>query len=680
MKDDKTLLKYAQVLVDINKLGSKTFSYLIPDNLKGEIQIGQAVSVPFGRRKENLKAYVVGFSSYLEQGIKPKAIDEILEKNPLFSFQYLKLLEWVSNYYFCDIQTVLNTALPQKFFEKNVKKYRKPKIKNEIYENIKLKNNHELSDEQLKVYNEIKRINAKTSLLYGITGSGKTEIYFKLIEDTINAGKNVIFMAPEIALVSQLTMRSIERFGADSIAIWHSSITEAEKYETWKKLRNNEIKILFGARSAVFAPIKDIGLIIIDEEHDSSYKQTMPNPRYNARDVAKKICELYDSKLVLGSATPSIESYYEAINTNSLFTLKTRFNSASLPKVVIVDMREERAEKNYTLFSRTLVKNVKETIEKGNQVIFLINRRGYSSYTQCLECGAVVECKKCAIPMIYHAQSNSYKCHYCNSELKAPIKCPKCGSDALENFGVGVQKVELQAMEIFKDYKIARLDSDSLTRKNEHIEILKKFQNKQIDILIGTQMIAKGLDNKNVTLVGVINADLSFNLPDYRSSERGFSILTQVAGRSGRGEEEGKVIFQTYNEDNVFLKNAQSQDFESFYKNEIELREMFDYPPYSKMIRVILSCQNEYRAEKSALEIELHLSEYIKKLSLDETVIVLGPSPCVINKIKDEYRYNILIKNKINELGHRTILRFLKSIKLPSDIKLTVDIDPSDIL
>lgn len=672
-------LKYAQVLVDINKLGTKTFSYLIPESLKDEIKVGQAVSIPFGRRKEELKAYVVGFSDYLEEGIKAKEISEILDNTPLFSLEYLKLLEWVSSYYFCDIQTVLNTALPQKFFEKNVKKYRTPKIKDKIFDIKKINSDFELSKAQKKVYDEINKVGAKTSLLYGITGSGKTEIYFKLIEDTINQGKNVIFMAPEIALVSQLTMRTIERFGADCVAIWHSSITEAQKYETWKKLRNNEIKILFGARSAVFAPMKDLGLIIIDEEHDSSYKQTMPNPRYNARDVAKKLCELYGAKLILGSATPSIESYYEAINTNSLFVLKERYNNALLPKVVVIDMREERAEKNYTLFSRTLQKNVKETIEKGEQVIFLINRRGFASYTQCLECGTVLECPKCAIPLIYHNQTNSYKCHYCNYEVVNP-KCPKCESDALEHFGLGSEKVELSARKMFPDYRIERLDSDSLTKKNEHVEILKRFQKGEIDILVGTQMIAKGLDNKNVTLVGVINADLSFNLPDYRSSERGFSILTQVAGRSGRGEKEGKVIFQTYNSNNIFLKNAQEQNYEEFYKNEIELREMLDYPPYSKMIRVVLSSKDDFRAEKSAAEIEFALSDYIKKLSLDETILILGPCPCVINRIKEEYRYNIIIKNKLSENGHRTILRFLKSIKLPSDIKMVVDIDPSDIL
>ena len=606
-------------------------------------------------------------------------ISEIIESEPLFSPQYLQLLEWVANYYFCDIQSVLNTALPQKFFEKNVKKYRKPKIKNKIYNTEKITADFKLSAQQQKVYDEIKHVSAKTSLLYGITGSGKTEIYFKLIEDVISKGKNVIFMAPEIALVSQLTIRTIERFGSDCVAIWHSSITEAEKYETWKKLKNNEIKILFGARSAIFAPIQNLGLVIIDEEHDSSYKQSMPNPRYHAREVAKKLCELYSAKLILGSATPTIESYYEAINTNSLFILKERYNNAQLPKVITVDMRLERAEKNYSIFSRTLVKNVEQTIAQKKQVIFLINRRGFSSYTQCMECATVIECPKCAIPLIYHKDTNSYKCHYCNYTISEP-KCPKCGSDSFEHFGIGSQKVEIMAREKFPSLRIERLDSDSLSKKNEHIEILKRFKNGEIDILIGTQMIAKGLDNKNVTLVGVINADLSFNLPDYRSSERGFSLLTQVAGRSGRGENEGKVIFQTYNQDNIFLQNAQEQDFEAFYENEIELREMLDYPPYSKIIRIILSSKNELRAEKSALEIEMAMTDYIKKLTLDETLLVLGPAPCVIERIKEEYRFNILIKNKIGQLGHRTILRFLKSINLPSDIKMVVDIDPSDIL
>lgn len=672
------MYKYALVLVDVAKLGTKTFSYLIPENLKSEIKIGQPVMVPFGSKRK-IKAYVVGFSNYLEEGIKAKEIDEILEKEPLFTLEYLKLLEWVANYYFCDLPTVLKTALPQKFFEKNVKNYRKPKIENIIYKEEKEDIEHKLSQEQEKIYREIKKVNAKNSLLYGITGSGKTEVYFKLIEDTIKEGKNVLFLAPEIALVSQLTLRTVKRFGSQNVAIWHSSISEAEKYEVWQKLREDKIKILFGARSAVFAPIKNLGLIIIDEEHDSGYKQTMPNPRYCAKKVAQKLSELYDAKIVAGSATPDVESYWKALNSNSLFVLNNRYNNAQLPDVSVIDMKSERVDGNWGLFSRTLVEKTKQTVQKGEQVIFLINRRGFSTYTQCMECGEVLECQKCAIPLIYHSQSNSWKCHYCGYEIKNP-KCQKCSSEELENFGAGSQRVEEIAKKVFEGLRIARLDSDSLSKKNEHVEILEKFQKGEIDILIGTQMIAKGLDNKNVTLVGVINADLSFNLPDYRSSERGFSLLTQVAGRSGRGENKGKVIFQSYNSENMFLQKAKEQDYLSFYEKEIELREEFDYPPYAKIIRVILNSNEEFKAEHSSVEIAKHLSDYIKKLNLDERIIILGPSPCVIGKIRGEYRYNILIKNKLEQKGHDTILGFLRRVILPNDIKMVVDVDPSDIL
>lgn len=673
------MYKYALVLVDIGKLGTKTFSYLIPKELENTIKIGQAVLVPFGKNRK-IKAYVVGFSNYLEDGIKAKEIDEILESDPLFSLEYLRLLEFVSNYYFCDLQTVLKTALPQKFFEKNLKKYRKPKIENKIYEVEKDNIEIELNSAQKKVLEDIRRIKPKNALLYGITGSGKTEIYFKLIEDTIKEGKNVLFLAPEIALVSQLTVRTMKHFGPEATAIWHSSISEAEKYEVWQKLKNNEIKILFGARSSVFAPIKNLGLIIIDEEHDSSYKQTMPNPRYNAKLVAQKLAELYGARIITGSATPDINSYYIAQNSNSLFELKERYNNQTLPKVVIIDMKKERLDGNFGMFSRTLIKNIEETIENHHQVILLMNRRGFSTYSQCMNCGEVIECEKCAIPLVYHAQTNSHKCHYCNFEIKNLTKCPKCGDEALENFGIGTERVEVLAKKLFPKAKIERFDSDILNKKNEHIEILEKFQNGEIDILIGTQMIAKGLDNPNVTLVGVINADLSFNLPDFRSAERGFSLLTQVAGRSGRGENEGKVIFQTYSEDNLPLISAQEQNYEKFYSDEIKMREEFDYPPFSKIIRIILSSKNEFRAERASLEIAKKLNELVNNQTLSERLIILGPSPCVIERLKGDYRFNILIKNKLDERGHNFILSFLRQIILPKDIKMTIDVDPSDIL
>ncbi len=674
--------KYALCLVDISTLGTKTFSYLIPDDMKGIIKIGQPVTLPFGKGGRKIKGYVVGFSDYLEAGIKAKYIDEILDNEPMFNLEYLRMLEWVANYYFSDLPTVLKTALPEKFFQKNLKNYRKPNKELKVLQTEKSKEKNTLSDTQKKVYEEIKKVNSKTSLLYGITGSGKTEIYFKLIEDTIKDGKNVLFLAPEIALVSQLTSRTIKRFGKTSVGIWHSSITEAEKYKVWQKLRNDEIKILFGARSSVFAPIKNLGLIIIDEENDPAYKQTMPAPRYSAVEVAKKLIELNDgSKLILGSATPDIQSYYEAKNTNSLFVLNKRYNEAELPKVKVVDMRMERGFGNNGIFSKYLMDEIKKTIENKNQVILLINRRGFSSYTQCMECSTIIECPKCAIPLIYHSQTQSHRCHYCGYEIKNLTKCTNCEAEGtLENFGTGTQRVEEIAGKIFPDYKIHRLDSDSLTKKNEHFEILEAFQNGEIDILIGTQMIAKGLDNPNVTLVGVINADLCFNLPDFRSSERGFSLLCQVAGRSGRGKDEGKVIFQTFNNSNIFLDKAREQDYESFFENEIEIREAFDYPPFSKIIRIILSSDNNFRAEKSAMEIAMRLKDWIDKQSLTERLIVMGPAPCILEKIRGEFRFNILVKNKLDEKGHNIILSFLRKIILPNDIKMIIDVDPMDIL
>lgn len=672
--------KYALCLVDIKTLGTKTFSYLIPNEMKDKIHIGIPVLVPFGQKRK-IKAYVVGFSDYLEEGIKAKYIDEILDSSPMFTLEYLKLLEWVGNYYFSDLPTVLKTALPSKFFEKNVKNYRKPNKEQLVFKNdFEEKSLHKLSEEQEKIYKEIRHVNAPVSLLHGITGSGKTEIYFKLMEDTIKEGKNVLFMAPEIALVSQLTARTIKRFGKSSIAIWHSSITEAEKYKVWQKLRNDEIKILFGARSSVFAPVKNLGLIIIDEEHDDGYKQEMPAPRYNAIEVAKKLGELYGAKIILGSATPDISNYYRAVNSNSLFELKQRYNNASLPKVTVVDMRMEREFKNNGLFSKFLIDKVNERLKSGEQTILLINRRGFSTYTQCLNCGEVIECPKCAIPLIYHLNSDSHKCHYCNYEIKGLDECPKCHADALQNFGAGSQRVEEIAAKIFKDAVIRRLDSDSLSKKNEHVEILNDFAEGKIDILVGTQMIAKGLDNPNVTLVGVINADLSFNLPDFRSTERGFSILTQVAGRSGRGENKGEVIFQTFNAENEFLLNAKHQDYKTFYQNEIEMREAFDYPPFSSIIRVILQSKNIFRAQRASMEIAMRLKDWIEKLSLTERLIVLGPVPCVIEKLKGDFRFNIIIKNKLTEKGHQTVLGFLRKVILPNDIKMIVDVDPTDVL
>lgn len=740
--------KYALVLVNIKGLGVKTFSYIIPDEIREKIQIGQAVLVPFGRQK-GVNAFVVGFGDYLPQEIKAKKISKILDEKPLFSIEYLKLLEWVANYYVCDFVTVLNMAIPLKLIDKSSKtekevnaletginknltkrqlqilellkekgkmplidfeklaKTTRPSMEKleklgcveiteeEIYRNplenlnvSDVEDLYELSGEQEKVYKGIKQKTKKVSkepiLIHGVTASGKTEVYFKLIDDTIKSGKNVLFLAPEIALASQLTKRLAKKFGTKDVAIWHSSISEGERYDVWQKLYKDEIKILAGARSAVFAPLKNIGLIIIDEEHENAYKQTTPNPRYDARTVAQKLSEFHNCPLILGSATPDISTYYHAQNSGNLFDLPNRFNNAQVAKTSVINMQNNSKQAYRGIISVQLQKAIEETLEKGQQIILLINRRGFTTFSQCQSCGTVIECEDCSIPMIWHANSAVLKCHYCNRTKSFPDQCPTCGSDSLQTSGAGSQKIEILIKELFQNEKfgarVERIDSDILTKKNAHIELLEKFQNGEIDILIGTQMIAKGLDNPNVTLVGVISADASFNLPDFRSSERGFQLLTQVAGRSGRGEFSGSVIFQTYNPDFYALESAKAQNYKEFYTTEIKAREEFDYPPFSQVVRIILSCENNFRAEKSAQEIAMRLNTIIDKHGLCERLIVLGPTPCVIEKIRGMYRFQILIKNKLGEKGHSMISRFLNQITMPKDIKLGIDVDPIDIL
>lgn len=733
--------RYAVCLVNVKALGVKTFSYIIPSEMSDKIKIGQALLVPFGRQGL-INAFCVGFSDYLPPEIRAKRVAKILDETPLFSVEYLKLLEWVANYYCTDLITVLNTAIPLKLIEKSLKteqsiifvktdgatkrqlqvlevlqaqgkmpliefeklaKTTRATVKKlealgcvklvteQVYRNPldilkidKKEDLFELSETQQKVYEgiskQIKNEICPQILLHGITASGKTEVYFKLIDDTIKSGKNVLFLAPEIALASQLTKRLARKFGTKDVAIWHSSISEGERYDVWQKLYNDEIKILAGARSAVFAPLKNVGLIIIDEEHEGAYKQTSPAPRYDARLVARKLAEFNSCPLILGSATPDISSYYRAVNSNHLYEMLKRYNNAKVAPVTVINMQEYGRAAYKSLISKPLQTAIKETLDNKQQVILLINRRGFSTYTQCQGCGHVIECPNCAIPMIWHAKDNMLKCHYCNHVEYFPDVCPNCGFDGLKNSGTGTQKVEQYIKDLYQGYNVERIDSDILTRKGEHIRLLERFQRGDIDILVGTQMIAKGLDNPNVTLVGVISADASFNLPDFRASERGFQLLTQVAGRAGRGEFKGRVLFQTYNPEYYALESAKSQNYSEFYEKEIKSREDFDYPPFSQIIRLILSSQNNFRAEKAAQEIALRLCTMIEKFGFGERLEVLGPTPCVIERINGYYRFQILIKNKLEDKGHQFVSSFLNKITAPKDIKMTIDVDPLDIL
>ncbi|MGN0005203.1 MAG: primosomal protein N' [Candidatus Gastranaerophilaceae bacterium] len=608
--------------------------------------------------------------------------------------RYLKIIETfdlfdeneiLSNEFVKQAKTTMPT-LKKMEAEGLIKFYEKKTCRNplDIYENEKRTEFPNLSKEQEKAYNIIsqKIMNKQTTpiLIHGVTASGKTELYFAVIKKVIESGKNVLFLAPEIAIASMLVKKTALRFGTENVAIWHSSVSEPEKFDIRNKLKQNKIQILVGARSAVFAPLKNIGLIVIDEEHETSFKQTMPPPYYNAVEVAEKLAEINNASIIKGSATPDICSYYKAKNSGNLIELKERFNNVPLAPVEIVDMKEEFSEKGQKRFSNYLIQKMQNNLDAGKQTILLMNRLGFSTKTQCPDCGEILTCPNCAIPLVYHKNSNTFKCHWCDYQSKVPEVCPKCGSANFKFSGLGTEKVEEIVKKIFPKARVQRFDSENLKHKNAHAQMLNEFENGEIDILIGTQMSAKGLDNENVTLVGVVNSDNSFVFPDFRSNERGFQLLTQVAGRAGRGKYGGSVVFQTFNPDFSAIQSAKEQNYEKFYNEEIALRKEFGFPPFSQVIRFVVTGMNGERVFQATDEISKHLKKIIENKNLSEKIHIGNASSCAMEKLNKDFRFEILIKNFSGKYGHAIIAKLFKTIKLPKDLKIKIDVNPIDLI
>ncbi|MDD9898294.1 MAG: primosomal protein N', partial [Candidatus Melainabacteria bacterium] len=500
----------------------------------------------------------------------------------------------------------------------------------------------ELTEEQNQVLETIQASQNKKFLLHGVTGSGKTEVYMRLIADTLAENRSTIVLVPEIALAPQLLERLSQRFGKDSIIVWHSALKTSEKSQSVEALVAGEAKIVIGARSAIFAPVKSLGLIVIDEEHENSYKQESPAPRYHARLVAERRAELNDCHLILGSATPCIETYYKAkqeLNDYKLVELSKRVNDYPLPKVTIVDMREEFNNANKSIFSRFLHSQILDRLEKQEQTILFLNKRGAASHVFCRNCGHIYKCSSCDSKTVYHMDKQALLCHHCGETEAHPQECPQCQSRAIKFFGLGTQKLEQEVIKAFPEARVRRLDSDSSRQGNNYIKTWQDFKNGEVDILIGTQMIAKGLDNPNLTLVGVISADTNFAQLDYLADERGFQLLTQVAGRAGRRDKLGQVIFQTYQPEREALIFAQAQDYQGFYEQEIELREALCYPPFSKLIRFLVSSESE----PQAIQVSNQVHELIYDLC-DNKASILGPTEALISKIRNRYRYHVITK------------------------------------
>lgn len=566
----------------------------------------------------------------------------------------------------------------KKAVTENILKKEYQEIYREVSPEIKQTTDLALNAQQEKAYREI--ISAKKNdvfLLEGITGSGKTEVYLQAAREIVRRGKKVLFLVPEIALTPQMVNRVKGRFGKKT-AVLHSALSVGEKYDEWRRIKEGSVDVVVGARSAIFAPLEDIGLIIIDEEHETTYKQA-ENPHYHARDVALWRGKYWNAPVLLGSATPSLESRARAMKGvyQLLLLNKRAVNNAQLPKVKIVDMKDDVPKYQESNFSEQLKNSIQERLAKNEQVILMLNRRGYSSFVMCRDCGYVPKDKNCDISLTMHLNTQTMKCHYCGHEEAIPKICANCGSKAIRYYGTGTEKVEKELNNIFPKARIIRVDQDTVSKKHSLDNMLLQFANHEADILLGTQMIAKGLDFPNVTLVGVINADTALNLPDFRNSEKTFQLLTQVSGRAGRSEKKGEVIIQTYNPEHYAIKLAKKHDYESFFVKEMQIRRLGGYSPYYYLTKIQITHENKQQAAKRIYEIY----QWLQK-KLHNEVIMLGPSPKPIARLKNRYYFQIILKYKNEHLINKYLNELLNRAQVleKEGIRLTIDRESNDFI
>ncbi len=727
---------FADVLVQFKvKSLDHTFTYHIPDDLKEELQVGMKVKVPFG--KQTINGFVLRVHHEKDSDVSLKDILGIVTRELKLNEELLKLGEYIKEMTLCTLISAYQTMLPSSLkitneketYEKQVtyislnksqeeiEEYKfqnqRGKRQNELLELLKkgriLKSEiesksslakllelglvrekkesvyriwqekkgtiyHTLTEEQEKIKNAIlnKREKSETFLLHGITGSGKTEIYMQLCEETIQNGKNVLLLVPEISLTTQIVRRFYERFG-NEVAIFHSSLSEGEKYDEYQKIYRGEVHIVVGTRSAIFTPLTSIGLIIIDEEHSSTYKQEN-NPRYHAIDIAKWRSRYHNCPLVLGSATPSLETMARALKgVYTYLPLNKRVGNALLPSVHLIDMAPEFKKRNLIL-SEELQMQIMKTLERKEQVMLLLNRRGYSTIITCQSCGYTYKCPHCDITLTLHKTSNHLRCHYCGYTTLNSDVCPECGEKAIRDFGLGTQKVEALLKELYPSYHILRMDADTTSKKGAHEKMIKAIERGEYDIIIGTQMISKGLDFPRVTLVGVINADESLNVPDFRSGENTFSLLSQVSGRAGRGDLLGHVYLQTFYPDNKTLQYVLKNDYMGNYQYEMDLRRKLKYPPYYYLVSLKIMSKVYESASREATKVV----EYLKK-SLPQEMICLGPTTASPFRINSIYRFQILIKYRKEE-NLKDILRSIDEQYIgKKDVYLEIDLHPAKI-
>lgn len=686
----------AHVLLELQASNlARTFTYLVPDQFVEQIKVGSRVKVPFGR--QNLEGFVLELTAFLETEYKLKEIKELIDKVPVLNQELLELGKFIKRKTLCNLISAYQCMLPKgmrakqnqtvtekyvsylcinkeekitsvkqqevldlfkdnkeilkkeatrisvsavnTLLSKNILKEIKKEEYRLSYAIDKLEQPKTLSTNQQDVLNKIieKKHTFAPFLLHGVTGSGKTEVYMQLIQDVIERGKEAIVLVPEISLTPQFIQNFKQRFG-NRIAVLHSGLSNGEKYDEYRKIQRKEVSIVIGARSAIFAPLTNIGSIIVDEEHSSTYKQEN-NPKYYAIDIAIARARYHQCPLILGSATPSLESYTRALTgTYQLLEMKQRINQ-SLPIVKCIDMKQEIRKGNFIL-SSILREKIIDRINKNEQVIILLNRRGYTRISSCKNCGFTHKCPNCDIPLVYHKKKNYMNCHYCGYTVPKLETCPTCHSNDMNSMGMGTEKLEQYIKENIPGSKTLRMDNDTTSRKGSHERLIKSFQNGEYNILIGTQMIAKGLDFPQVSLVGVISADITLNIPDFRSSERTFQLLNQVAGRAGRGDIPGEVIIQGFNVEHYSILYASNHDYLNFYKSEMHIRKQLKYSPYFNLSLIKIKGKQYEKVEEEATKIAHQLRNQLKD------VIILGPSSGMLFKINNIYELQIILKYK----------------------------------
>jgi len=642
--------------------GKDSFTYKIPEDLK--LEIGQSVLVPFRTAKKN--GLVLDIHNNKPSFIT-KEVESIISLTPLLTINQITIIEWISRYYFAPLYKTAKLFLPQKILDN-----KKLRLKAHAVKELSQKDDFNLTEDQKSTIDQIIRSKDNQFLIHGITGSGKTEIYSRICEHYLKENKQVLILVPEISLTPQ-TIEYFEKSLGMKAEIINSKISEGQKILSWKNLREGKSKLVIGSRSAIFAPLNNLGIIIVDEEHEHSYKQDQ-SPRYEIHKVIEKIIELDPTiKVVYGSATPSIETAYR-LQKNTI-KLSKRINNLMLPTIEIVDLREEFKKKNYSIFSEDLISEIENSIKNKEQVILFINRRGSASSVVCRDCGYTVKCKDCDTVMTYHTKTfNEDKliCHHCGI-VKNPITiCPECKSLNIKFLGIGTQKIETELMKKFPNIKILRADKDTTSQKESFKNIYQDFKNAKAEILIGTQMIAKGLHLPNVNLVGIILADVGLNIPDFRSTEKNFELMIQVAGRAGRNKKRGKVIIQSYNPDSITLQCAKDHDYEKFYNYEIDQRKLLNYPPFSKLAKITI--------EDKSLENCIKKTEKIKKeIEKNAKEVEVLSYPAFIQKLRNKYHFIILLKEKPSGNEIQLLLdNIYKEYTIDEGVRL--DIDPISII